>query len=105
MTNFERNYLLNKQPKIAIGNRNKLNEERKCNDITTYFQKQRDEYKTQMQYRKLDILATELEKEIQAIKALRMEMEKYKIDFTIDIEDEATKKIQEVIEGINKIFK
>ena len=47
----------------------------------------------------------ELEREIQAIKALRMEMEKYKVDFSLTVEDEATKKIQEVISGIDKMFK
>ena len=59
----------------------------------------------QMQYRELERLAMELEKEIQAVKALRMEMEKYKVDFSITVEDEATKKIQEVISGIDKMFK
>ena len=47
----------------------------------------------------------ELEREIQAVKALRMEMEKYKVDFSLTVEDEATKKIQEVISGIDKMFK
>ena len=59
----------------------------------------------QLEYRELDCLAMELEKEIQAVKALRMEMEKYKVDFSITVEDEATKKIQEVISGIDKMFK
>ena len=35
----------------------------------------------------------------------RMEMEKYKVDFSLSVEDEATKKIQEVISGIDKMFK
>ena len=47
----------------------------------------------QLQYRELDRLSAELEKEIQAMKALRLEMEKYKIDFNLKVEDEATKKI------------
>lgn len=34
-----------------------------------------------------------------------MEMEKYKIDFSIKVEDEATKKINEVMSGIDKMFK
>ena len=59
----------------------------------------------QMQYRELDRLATELEKQIQAVKALRMEMEKYKVDFNLSVEDEATKKLQEVIDGIDRMFK
>ena len=59
----------------------------------------------QLQYRELDRLSAELEKEIQAMKALRLEMEKYKIDFNLKVEDEATKKIQEVVNKIDSMFK
>ena len=34
-----------------------------------------------------------------------MEMDKYTVDFSLSVEDEATKKIQEVISGIDKMFK
>lgn len=46
-----------------------------------------------MEYKELDRLSMELEKEIQAVKAVRMEMEKYKLNFAITVKDEATKKI------------
>ena len=59
----------------------------------------------QQEYRELDRQSRELEKEIQAVRALRMELEKYKVDFSLSIEDEATKKIQEVVNGINQMFK
>lgn len=58
-----------------------------------------------MEYRELDRLSMELEREIQAVKALRMEMEKYKVDFSLSVEDETTKKIQEVLSGIERQFK
>ena len=74
-------------------------------DLSNAFNKQREEMAMQLQYRELDRLSMELEKEIQAVKALRMEMEKYKVDFSLSVEDEATKKIQEVISGIDKMFK
>ena len=59
----------------------------------------------QLEYRELDRLVMELEREIKEVKALRMEMEKYKIDFSIKVEDEASKKIKEVMSGIDKMFK
>jgi len=47
----------------------------------------------------------ELEKELKELKALKKEMEKYKADFSVEVKDEATKKIKEVVSGIDKMFK
>lgn len=106
MTNFERTYILNKhRSKIAVERENQNSKKSDVIDLTDVFQKQREEFAMQMQYRELDRVVMELEKEIQAIRVLRMEMEKYKVDFELRIEDEATKKIQEVINDIDKMFK
>ena len=106
MTNFERTYILNKhRTKIAIESENQKGRKNDVIDLTDVFQKQREEFAMQMEYRELDRIAMELEKEIQAIRALRMEMEKYKVDFDLKVEDEATKKIQKVVNNIDKMFK
>ena len=106
MTNFERTYILNKhRSKIAVERENQNGKKSDVIDLTDVFQKQREEFAMQMQYRELDRVVMELEKEIQAIRVLRMEMEKYKVDFELRIEDEATKKIQEVVNDIDKMFK
>ena len=106
MTHFERTYILNRhRSNIAIQSENNTNKKDDVIDLTHIFQKQKEEMAMQMEYRELDRIAMELEKELQAIKALRMEMEKYKIDFELTVEDEATKKIQEVVNGIDKMFK
>jgi len=106
MTNFERTYILNKhRTKIAIESENQKERKNDVIDLTDVFQKQREEFAMQMEYRELDRIAMELEKEIQAIRALRMEMEKYKVGFDLEVEDEATKKIQEVVNNIDKMFK
>ena len=106
MTNFERTYILNKhRSKIAVERENQNGKKSDVIDLTDFFQKQREEFAMQMQYRELDRVVMELEKEIQAIRVLRMEMEKYKVDFELRIEDEATKKIQEVVNDIDKMFK
>lgn len=103
MTHFERTYLLNKhRSHIAVGSSEAKKDD--VIDLTEVFQKQREEMAMQMEYRELDRIAMEMEKELQAIKALRMEMEKYKIDFEISVEDKATKKIQEVVKDIDKMF-
>ena len=105
MTNFERTYLLNRPPKIAISF---ADGDKKQSDEYLAMQKLqecRQELNMQLEYRELDRLAMELEKEIQACKAIRMELEKFKIDFSLSVEDEATKKIQEVVKGIDKMFK
>ena len=59
----------------------------------------------QLQYKELDRLVFELEKELKIVKALRVELEKFKTDFTVSVEDEATKKIQEVVNSIDKMIK
>lgn len=105
MTHFERTYIMHRPSKIAISYDDGSNRESRVFDLADTFQKQREEFAMQMQYRELERLAMELEKEIQAVKALRMEMEKYKVDFSITVEDEAKNKIQEVISGIDKMFK
>ena len=106
MTNFERTYILNKhRSKIAVERESQNGKKSDVIDLTDVFQKQREEFAMQMQYRELDRVVMELEKEIQAIRVLRMEMEKYKVDFELRIEDEATKKIQEVVNDIDKMFK
>lgn len=105
MTHFERTYIMSRPSKIAISFADGSKGESGVYDLTDAFQKQREEMAMQLQYRELDRLSMELEKEIQAVKALRMEMEKYKVDFSLSVEDEATKKIQEVISGIDKMFK
>ena len=103
MTNFERTYLLHRPSKIAISYADGTNSS--SYNLADAFNRQREEMAIQLEYRELDRLAMELEKEIQAVKALRIEMEKYKIDFNTTVEDEATKKIEEVVSRIDKVFK
>ena len=105
MTHFERTYLLHRPSKISVSYADGSDRKGEVLDLSSAFQKQREEMAMQLEYRELDRLAMELEKEIQAVKALRMEMEKYKVDFSLSVEDEATKKIQEVINGIDKMLK
>ena len=105
MTSCESTYLMNTPPQIVISYNDGSNRESGIYDITDNYHKQTGQVAMQMQYRELDRLATELEKQIQAVKALRMEMEKYKVDFNLSVEDEATKKLQEVIDGIDRMFK
>ena len=105
MTHFERTYLNNRQHKIAISFDYDNKEQSEEYYAMQQLQQSRQELKMQLQYRELDRLAMQLEKELKACQALRMELKKLKIDFNISIEDEATKKIQEVIKGIDKMFK
>ena len=98
MTHFERTYLLSKQSNIANSYNN-------TNSLNGAYQKQKQDIAMQMQYRELDKLVMELQKEIQTIKAIRAEMEKYKIDFNLTVEDEATKKVEEVIKRIDNLLK
>ena len=102
MTNFERTYLINRPSNIVITYSDGT---KKQNEVVDAYQKQKQDFYMQLQYRELDRLSAELEKEIQAMKALRMEMEKYKVDFNLKVEDEATKKIQEVVNRIDTMFK
>lgn len=105
MTHFERTYLLNRPPKIAIAYADGNKEQSKEYIAMQQLQNCREELNMQLEYRELDRLANELEKEIQACKALRMELEKFKKDFSLSVEDEATKKIQDLVKGIDKMFK
>ena len=105
MTHFERTYLLNRPPQIAIAYADGDKEQSKEYNATQQLQMCRQELNMQLEYRELDRLSKELEKEIQACKAIRMELEKFKMDFSLSVEDEATKKIQEVVKGIDKMFK
>lgn len=105
MTHFERTYMLGREPKIAISYADGKHRNRDANDIVRAFNKQKQEMEMQLEYRELDRLSMEFEKQIKEVKALRMEMERYKIDFSIKVEDEATKKIKEVMNGIDKMLK
>ncbi len=105
MTHFERTYLMHRPSKLAISYADGSDNKSGVYDLTDAFNKHHQEIAMQLEYRELDRLVMELEREIQAVKELRMEMEKYKVDFSITVEDEATKKIQEVISGIDKMFK
>lgn len=102
MTHFEKTYLMSRPSKLAMES---TDDKKDIQDFTEKFNKQREENSMLMEYKELDRLSMELEKEIQAVKAVRMEMEKYKLNFAITVKDEATKKIQEVINEIDKMFK
>ena len=91
--------------KIAVSYNDGSGREGGVIDLTSELSKAHSEMALQMEYRELDRQSRELEKEIQAVKALRMEMEKYKVDFSLSVEDDATKKIQEVLNGIEKALK
>ena len=101
MTNFEKIYLMSKQPKLAITN-NKDNSDKI--DVTNVFYEFKKDYNMQLQYRELDRLSMELEKEINKVRKLRMEMEKYKVNFDISIESESINKIKEVLSDIDKLL-
>ena len=69
-------------------------------DLTPMLQRHHDKIAMQLNYRELDRLSAEFEKELKAVKALRAELEKYKAQISIDIEDEATEKIQAVLDKL-----
>ena len=104
MTHFERTYLLNRPHKIAVSYNDGSNRPGGVIDLTGGLNDSRRELALQMEYRELDRQSMELEKEIQAVKALRMELEKFKVEFGLTVEDEATKKIQGVMNEIEKMF-
>ena len=105
MTHFERTYLLNRPRKIAVSYNDGSNRPGGVIDLTGGLNDSRRELALQMEYRELDRQSMELEKELQAVKALRMELEKYKVEFSLSVEDEATKKIQGVMNEIEKMFR
>ena len=94
MTHFEQTYLMRKPT-----------EERGEINIYTALAQSRADFRMQLQYRELDRLSMELEKELQQVKELRLALEKYKIDFSIEVQDEAIKKIQDVFNNIQNIIK
>ncbi|MBR2507904.1 MAG: hypothetical protein IKB70_13720 [Bacilli bacterium] len=47
----------------------------------------------------------ELEQELSRIKMLRIELEKYGVEFNLQVENEAVKKVQEVANCINNLLK
>lgn len=102
MTNFERTYLMTRQPKIAITYANDADNNKQDSGFAKAYHKFKEETLMRLEYRELDRLAMELEKEIKAVKALRIEMEKYKADVNIQVEAEATKKIEEVLDNMFK---
>lgn len=104
MTHFERTYLMNLPHKIAISYADGSGRPDGVIDLTGGLNDSRRELALQMEYRELDRQSMELEKEIQAVKALRMELEKFKVEFGLTVEDEATKKIQGVMNEIEKMF-
>ena len=105
MTHFERTYLLNRPRKIAVSYNDGSNRPGGVIDLTGGLNDSSRELALQMEYRELDRQSMELEKELQAVKALRMELEKYKVEFSLSVEDEATKKIQGVMNEIEKMFR
>lgn len=105
MTHFESTYLSSRPHRLAISFSDGNNEQSKEYQAMQQIEKGRQELKMQLEYRELDRLAMQLEKELKACQALRMELEKLKIDFSITVENEATKKIQEVVKSIDKILK
>lgn len=104
MTHFERTYLLNRPRKITVSYNDGSNRPGGVIDLTGGLNDSSRELALQMEYRELDRQSMELEKEIQAVKALRMELEKFKVEFGLTVEDEATKKIQGVMNEIEKMF-
>ena len=97
MRRFEDMFLINKHCKSLIRSINSDNSNNEAYNIAQQLQQQRDDIRMQLQYKELDRLVFELEKELKIVKALRVELEKFKTDFTVSVEDEATKKIQEVV--------
>lgn len=105
MTHFEQTYLMNKPSAIKIIDKRTPTEESGEINIYNALAQSRADMRMQLQYRELDRLSRELEKELQQVKELRLALEKYKIDFSIEVQDEATKKIQEVFNNIQNIIK
>ena len=104
MTNFERTFLSQSDTSWIREQFKRTEQPQKDGviDLTPMINKHHDRIAMQLNYRELDRLAAEFEKELKAVKALRAELEKYKAQIGIEIEDEATEKIQEVL---NKMFK
>lgn len=97
MTNFEKDYLMSRQ-KFIIPNGTE-------NNIMKTLSNQRAQFNLQMNYKQLDRLVMELEQELSRIKMLRIELEKYGVEFNLQVENEAVKKVQEVANCINNLLK
>lgn len=98
MTHFERDYLINNHKSIFT----RLNPQ---DSLTESLAKQKEQLYLQLNYRELDRLSMELEKELKLVQTLRTELQKYKVEFELQVEDDATKKIEEVVNNINRMFK
>lgn len=73
-------------------------------DLTTALAANREQFTLQQNYRELDRLSAELERELKLVQRLRAELENYKANFNLQIENEATKAIEDVVNSINKMF-
>ena len=89
--------MINRPRKIAISYADGSGRPDGVIDLTGGLNDSRRELALQMEYRELDRQSMELEKELQAVKALRMELEKNKDEYSLSVEDEETKKIQWVM--------
>lgn len=105
MTNFERQYLQQKQSSVFHKLATKTEAKDGVIDLTPMLNQAHDDICMQLNYRELDRLSREFERELNAVKALRRELEQYKAKFSVEVEDEATKKIQEVLSGLDKLLK
>ena len=97
MTHFERDYLASRRSTI-------LQSQDNGTTFAEAFARSKEQFALQMNYRELDRLSAEMERELREIQMLRAELEKYKVEFNLQIENEATKKIQEVLNSIEKMF-
>ena len=104
MTNFEQTFLSQSQNSWIHAQLQQSTKPPKEGviDLTPMLNQHHDRILMSLNYRELDRLAAEFEKELKAVKALRAELEKYKAQISVDIEDEATEKIQAVLD---KLFK
>ena len=66
MTHFERTYLMHRPSKLAISYADGSDKKSGVYDLTDAFNKHHQEIAMQLEYRELDRLAMELEKEISA---------------------------------------
>lgn len=65
---------------------------------------QKRDARRDFEYRKIDQLTAQLEKELAAVRALRREMEQYKKEFAIEVNNTATKEVEKVVAEIDKLF-
>lgn len=101
MTNFERTYVMNQPPKISITYTDGKANNTRANGYQAIIDAHK-QIRMQMEYRELDRIANEMEKELQEVRALRQELENYKVEFSMKVEDEATAKIQAVLDNFER---